>query len=82
MTIYKAQEMYKLAYSRQPFEQEKEKVMTKIHEAATRGEFQTQIFKDELTDYRLIIAWLVNLGYRCICYSDIENDRIYVKWEK
>ena len=82
MTIYKAQEMYNLAYSKQPFEQEKEKVMDKIHEAASRGEFQIQILKNELTDYRLIMAWLIDLGYRCICYSNFDSNTIFIGWEK
>lgn len=80
--IYKAQDMNKLACSKLPYEQEKEKVMAQIYDAASRGEFVTEIFKSEFTDYRLIIAWLTNLGYKCTYYSNYDFNRIYVNWEK
>lgn len=80
MTIYRAEEMHKLAYSKGTFEQEKQKAMDAIYKAADRGEFQTGFLIGDFSDYRLMIAWLVDLGYRCI---HVRNDnRFYVKWEK
>lgn len=80
MNIYRPDEMYELAYSKNTFGQEKQKVMERIHKAAERGEFQTCFLIGDFTDYRLVIAWLTKLGYRCI---HIRNDnRIYVKWER
>lgn len=80
MTIYHAKEMHKLAYSKSPFEKEKAETMNKIYDAASRGQFQVCFLIGDFTDYRLIIAWLTELGYRCI---HIRNDsRFYVKWEK
>lgn len=80
MTIYRAQEMNKLANSKSKFEKEKEKAMEEIYKAASCGEFQTCFLIGDFTDYRLVIAWLVDLGYRCV---HIRNDnRFYVKWEK
>ena len=79
MTIYKAQEMNKLADSRGTFGKEKEKVMEAIHKAADSGKFQTCFLIGDFTNYRLMIAWLVSLGYRCV-QSRNEN-RFYVKWE-
>lgn len=80
MTIYKAQEMNKLAVSRGLFEREKEKAMETIYKAADSGEFQTCFLIGDFSNYRLMIAWLVSLGYRCV-HGRNEN-RFYVKWEK
>ena len=80
MNIYQPDEMYKLAYSKSPFEQEKQRVMRIIYKAAKFGEFQTYFLISDFTDYRLIIAWLTELGYRCV---HVRNDnRFYVRWER
>lgn len=82
MTIYKAKEMYKLAQSKSQSEQEKEKVMEQIHEAAAAGWYYTTFLQRDFADYRLIIVWLCNLGYRCQIEQDGYPRRFYVKWEK
>ena len=80
MTIYSAQEMNKLANSKSKFGKEKEKVMETIYKAADCGEFQTCFLISDFTDYRLMIAWLVDLDYRCVHIRD--DNKFYVKWEK
>jgi hypothetical protein len=79
MNIYRSDEMYKLAYSKSTFEQEKQKAMEAIYKAAELGQFQTCFLIGDFTDYRLVIAWLAKLGYRCI--RNRNDNRFYVKWE-
>ena len=80
MNIYRSDEMYKLAYSKSTFEQDKQKAMETIHKAAELGKFQTCFLIEDFTDYRLMIAWLVDLGYRCV---HNRTDNIFcVKWER
>ena len=78
--IYNAKEMYKLAQSKASFEQEKENVMKQIHEAATAGWYYTTFLHKNFADYRLIIAWLCELGYRCQIEQDGYPRRFSVKW--
>lgn len=82
MTIYNAKEMYELANSKSRIEQEKKKVMEQIHEAALAGWYYTMFRHGDFEDYRLIIAWLCNLGYRCQIEEGGFPRRFYVKWEK
>jgi hypothetical protein len=80
MNIYRPDEMYKLAYSKSIFEQEKQKAMEAIYKAAELGKFQTCFLIGDFTDYRLMIAWLVDLGYRCV--HNRTDNIFYVKWER
>lgn len=81
MTVYNAKEMYELAQSKSQSEQEKEKVMEQIHKAASVGLYYTMFLCGDFEDYRLIIAWLCNLGYRCVSDQDKFPRVFYVKWE-
>ena len=84
MVTYKAKEMYKLAYSKSQFEQEKEKAMEQIYKAASEGWYYTIFLYKDFADYRLIMAWLCSLGYRCKSDRDGGGDphRFYVRWER
>ena len=79
--IYSAKEMYELAQSKTSFEQEKENVMKQIYKAASEGLYYTTFRNGDFEDYRLIIAWLSGLGYRCRHEEDIYLCRFYVIWE-
>lgn len=80
--IYKAQEMHKLAQSKGQLGQEKEKVMEQIFRAASEGHYYTIFLYNDFADYRLIMAWLCGLGYRCKSDRDGYPHRFYVRWEK
>lgn len=77
--IYLAKDMYKLAYKKLPFEQEKQAVMDKIYEAASQGKFEISLSKHDFSDYRLMIAWLTDYGYSC---QSCNNLYFNIKWEK
>ena len=80
MIVYHAEEMCKLAYSKSHIGKEKAEVMNKIYEAASQGYFQACFLIGDFADYRLIVAWLADLGYRCV---HVRNDnKFYVRWEK
>ena len=80
--IYKAQDMHKLAQSKSFLGQEKEKVMEQIFKAASEGCYYTIFLYNDFADYRLIMAWLCSLGYRCKSDRDGYPYRFYVRWEK
>ena len=80
MIVLKANDARAISDKKKPFELEKEKVMNDIHIAANRGDYSIQIYKNGLKDYRLMVAWLVDLGYHCVANEG--SDRIYVRWQE